>query len=966
MNAIVIQPEQSLIEEIIPHLKQTGKDYSSNIVVFPGKRPSHFLRKALAGKIGGSFIPPAIFSMDEFIDFLYEGMLPERGRKLETIDAVALLYDIHLKAKKQLGGKSFMTADSFFTIGLKIYRDIEELLIEEINPHLVRDIEPLTQEAIPEQTLQRLQSLSFFYEEFYRTIESMSFSTRALRYSVVSEKAEAANMAHYRQIIFAGFYMLTKSERTLFKKLLQTDNALFIFQHGTGIKESLAGLGINIPGGESEPYKAAAESEAEAEADAGPEISFYMSPDTHGQVFGLSRLLASGAKAGKVLDEKTVIVLPSSETLFPLMRHGLSVIDEDSYNISLGYPLHRTPVFGFLNSLMELITSMDEERVYVPDYLKFALHPYTKNIYFKGAAETTRIIFHAIEEELLKNRTRNFVTLQDIAKEIEGNSRLFSGMMTSLSEEKEGVTAELIAGHLKTIHRNTIERFLSFENVGDFAAKCIGLLTYIYNNSSARLHPFFHPFSESFINHLDTLKCSLMKDVTFVERASYFIFLRKYIMTCHTPFEGTPLKGLQVLGFLETRNIKFDRVFVLDANEEVLPDTRKEDTLLPFRAREILGLPTYIDRDRLSSCYFETLLKGAKELHIFSQENDTAERSRFVEKLLWERQKKDIRTDAKHYLKSIQYKVRLENSGPVNIIKTEAIIGFLRTFSYSATALDHYLKCPLRFYYAYVLKLGEKDEISGDLEKADTGKFVHKVLSEYFSKRRGRQLKEADISLKEMTLSIDELFARDYGVGPSGLTGPAYLLKQQIKKHLKDFLKHYYIPVIRENKTSIIDTEFKIEVPVGGFKLKGRLDLIEKRGDETFILDYKTGANKTYLKINIAALDLEDRASWNNAIGSLQLPFYLLLYSEKSGMAIKALNASFLMLGQTIISREIEMPLFEGPDKETVYELLKTVILRLLNEIVSPELPFSPAADKKKSCPACDFQYLCGTQWITK
>jgi hypothetical protein len=240
---------------------------------------------------------------------------------------------------------------------------------------------------------------------------------------------------------------------------------------------------------------------------------------------------------------------------------------------------------------------------------------------------------------------------------------------------------------------------------------------------------------------------------------------------------------------------------------------------------------------------------------------------------------------------------------------------------------------------------------------------VHKVLSEYFSKRKGRQLKEIDINLKEMMLLIEEFFVKDYGAGASG---PAYLLKQQIKKHLTDFLRHYVIPVIREKTINVIDTELPIKISVGSFNLKGRLDIIVKRGEETFILDYKTGANQSYLKINSAKLDLEGRASWNEAIGSLQLPFYLLLYTEGSGVTVNALNASFLMLGQTVISREIEMPLFEGPDKEATYELLKAVILRLLNEIIDPEIPFSSALNKKKACPACNFQYICGTQWLVK
>ena len=75
--------------------------------------------------------------------------------------------------------------------------------------------------------------------------------------------------------------------------------------------------------------------------------------------------------------------------------------------------------------------------------------------------------------------------------------------------------------------------------------------------------------------------------MSFLERTSYFTFFRKYIMTGHVPFPGTPLKGIQILGFLETRNIRFDTVFILDANEEVIPDTSKEDTLLPFHPEKL-------------------------------------------------------------------------------------------------------------------------------------------------------------------------------------------------------------------------------------------------------------------------------------------------------------------------------------------------------------------------------------------
>ena len=941
MKVLLTSPKKSLMEEIVPLLERVERDYSSNLVVFPGRRPSHFLRKALARELKGSFIPPVILSMDEFIDRQCEGTFS--GRKLDGIDAVALLYEIHRKSPNPLGKGSFMTPDSFFPIGLKLYRDIEELYIEGIDHHLVKAIGPYAEEAIPGQTIERLQSLSFFYEEFYKAVRARGYSTRSLRYRAAAEMVDDAGVARFRQVIFAGFFALTRCEKMLFRKMLLRDNTCFIFREGRGMKEKLSELGVDAVSGEGEVD--------------GPKVHFYSSPDSHGQIYALRSLFEKDAKGPALLPDNTAIVLPSSDTLFPLLRQGIGMLDEDSYNISLGYPLQRTPVFAFLNNVMELITSMDGDRFYLPDYLNFVLHPYTKNIYLGDSAEITRILFHTIEETLVKNRTKTFIRLS----EIEEDEKLFQLVMEKLPQDEKGLTKGLLAGHLRTIHRNTIERLLAFENVGDFALKCTGLLTYIFNNSTAKLHPLFYPFSESFIRSLELMFLSLMKDLAFVERTSYFSFFRKYLMTCYTPFEGTPLKGLQVLGFLETRDLTFKRVFVLDANEEVLPDTKKDDTLLPFKAREILGLPTYQDRDALAAYYFETLLRGADEVHLFFIENDRKERSRFVEKLLWERQKRDRTTEVKPYLKAVQYRIELKNRVPSDIRKTDSVVRFLRDFPFSASALDTYLRCGLRFYYSYVLRIDKKEEISGDIERADIGKFVHHVLSRYFSKKKGHPLSGKEMEGTELDLLVDRLFEKEYGENPVGAN---YLLKIQIKRHLRDFFDYYLLPLIRHEAVTVLASEEDIRIVKDAFALRGRIDAIIKRGEQSFIVDYKTGSNPNYLKINFDKLDVENRETWSRAIGSIQLPFYLMLYLEQSGKAIQNVNGMFLLLGRSLISREIELPLFTGDDNEERYGLMKDLISRLLREIIHPDVPFTSPADRKKTCPDCSYQYICGTQWI--
>ena len=943
MKAFLISPARNLIEEVVRHLIAIEKDYSSNLVVFPGKRPSHFLRKALAEKERSSFVPPRIFSMDNFIDFIYEEKLGRSRRKLESIDAVAILYDIHknspnplVESSLRLGSKSFLTPDTFFPVGLKIYSDLEELHIEGVAPATVKEIDTMAGENIPEPTARRLQSLSYFYEAFYKKMDEAHCCTRSSRYREASLGIEKVNLDQFRKMIFVGFFALTRSEREIFNSLRKKEESLFLFQDGFGI--DLSGLGI----------------EAEREAASGePEIHFYQSPDTHGQVFAIGSLLKNRIDSGERLDEKTVIVLPSPETLFPLFHHSLSLLRPDQYNVSLGYPLQRTPLFGLFNNLMELIVSMDGDRLYVPYYLEFILHPYIKNIYFEGRADITRILFHTIEEALTEKRARKFSSLSEIEKD---------EMVTGFIKERilnveTGMTLKMMKDHMKAIHGNTIEKMLSFKNVGDFAKKLKEVIEYIYEKSTARLHPLFYPYSESFVTQLDLISRSQMREIRFEERGSYFNLIKRVMMTAYTPFLGTPLRGVQVLGFLETRNIKFEKVFFLDVNEGIVPEMTKEDTLLPFKVRKFLGLPTYLDREKLMAYYFDTLMKGAREVHLFYVENDEKERSRFVEKLLWERQKREGKSGDKGYVKAVQYSVTLQGKRPRPIMKSEEMIRFLKNYSFSASSLNTYLGCPLGFYYEYVLGLREREIVSDELEREEIGLFVHQVLFDYFKEKMGRTLSEKDMSLKELEKIIHDRFEEHYGKDP---TGEIYLLKRQIEKHLKDFIKNYQVPKINEFPLEIVNLEQRLEVQKESFRLKARLDRVEKRAGRTVIIDYKTSANKKYLSINYKKLDRENRDTWSEAIGTLQLPFYLTVYSQATGEKPEGIDCIFLLLGRTRIDSTIELPLFEDEAEfNQRFGDLYHVIFSLLREIVAPEQPFMPTTAMKNRCDRCIYRHIC-------
>jgi CRISPR/Cas system-associated exonuclease Cas4 (RecB family) len=370
-----------------------------------------------------------------------------------------------------------------------------------------------------------------------------------------------------------------------------------------------------------------------------------------------------------------------------------------------------------------------------------------------------------------------------------------------------------------------------------------------------------------------------------------------------------------------------------------------------------MGLPTYLDREEIMFYTFDTLIRGARESHLFYIENDEKEKSRFVERLLWERQKREGKRDDKGYVKTIQYAVNLREENPRPVHKSMEMVRFLKEYSFSASSLNTYLSCPLQFYYEYVLGLREREVISDEFEKEEIGSFVHLVLCDFLRGKAGSVLTEKEMNLKEFEKVFAKDFEEQYGKDP---TGEIYLLRNQMERHLKDFIRNYQVLKIKEFRTKILGLEQRVDVKKDSFKLGARLDRVEKRGERTAIIDYKTSANKNYLTIRYHKLDLKNRDSWSEAIGTLQLPFYLLTYAALTGEKPETIDCMFLLLGRARIDSEIEVPLFrnETEFKENFGNLTE-VIFSLLREIVNPDQPFMPTIDTKKNCRRCPYGYIC-------
>ncbi|MBN2198944.1 MAG: hypothetical protein JW747_03760, partial [Candidatus Aminicenantes bacterium] len=635
MSVVLLPPGTDLIAALASELRSHAGDYRGQWIVFPERRPGHYLRKALAAGRTSAFIPPVIESLDGFVSRLYEDRLGLTGGLIDPLDAVSLLFDIHREMPTRLGCPGFLSPDAFFPLGLKLFNDLEDVGLAGAGPDKLRGVENLPGETVPRESLSRLQSLADFYERFYGRLERLGLSSPASRLKAVVEGLRPEHLSGVDVIRFAGVYALAKLERELLRRILGWGLGRLFLNRARGWERALELLDIPSAWSPSDP---------KGREEAGPDIEFTKCPDTHGQVFALNRVLGPNLQNPSRLGESQAVILCAADTLFPLYQQTLSALPEENFNISLGYPLARTPLYSFFDKLLELVQTRDEAgRIYAPHYLRFVLHPYVKNLHFPGPerrTDLTRVLFHSVQDAMTRRRMKTFWDLEELERD-EGVRAAIQERTLTLDEAPE---VALFLEHLRSVHDRTIRLFHDIRDVEDFAEKLIGVLGTVSAHGTASRHHFFHPFAEAAFRQLDRLRRSRFRTAVFEDMTGYVQLFRKVVQSGTVPFPGTPLRGLQVLGFWEARGLPLKDVSLLDVNEEIIPAFSKEDSLLPHAARRLLGLPTYEDQEGRMSYFLHALLGRARRARVFFVENAEKERSRFVEQLLWERQKRDGRS----------------------------------------------------------------------------------------------------------------------------------------------------------------------------------------------------------------------------------------------------------------------------------------------------------------------------------
>ena len=927
-------------------------------VVFPSRRAGLFFREYLKRLNGaGPLDLPRIYAVRDL--FLELSARLEPRRLLPPLDQAWILWDICRQRRPFF--RLAETFDRFLPWGLRLAEVFEELdreLVEARN--LLYPPEDLPAEA--RTLLEHLGDIKALYEKRLDQ-EGLSTEARALR--LLAERSRELSFPA-GPLYLAGFFALTRAEEKLFSYWLSQGAKLYWEDNPAELQPILRR--------QLKTFRASLEV-IELPEKASPRVTFHEAPDLHHELAALEELIPSQISN----PEEVVIILGSLGGLIPLLH---SLPEALPVNITLGYPLHRTALGTLLRLLVALQERRHKGRYHVPDYLRLLKHPYIKSLSFAGKKMWS--LFHLLEQQL-RYRGSPYLALKDI----ESLFSLQGDVDLSWEDFEPTEAAEAVA----RFHQWIISPWEAIETTRDLARVVRETIVWTTQRVDLARSPS-EPLSRgpevfwasrpeellerAFVAGVERELLPLLESAFFAREPlrpkTLFRLLKEVLLHLRAPFEGHPLKGLQVMGLLESRLLCFEKVIVLDANEGDLPSAGEINPLLPEAVRPALGLPPRQREEEIEAYHFRRLIQAAKEAHLFYQSAVSAAsflgkkvRSRFVEQLLWEQEKvagqmltAKIRTSPLNLEPAVLRRPEFQGKGRA---EKEAVEALFNREAVSATMLNTYLTCPVKFYFRYVVGLAPGQEVA-QYDATEMGNLIHQALENYFSSFKGRLYQpQKDNNPQELKSIFRKLFEKSSLAQRLGAERRFFVLETALFR-----LQRYLEFLKRKGPFEILDVEKTLDRKIHGYRFTGRLDRLDRCQDQLIVVDYKTGAYlpaitqqaKEQLLVFSPPRSLE-AAGWRQlrqCLPDIQLFLYLYLCDDLE----RDKNAVFIHLAA---GREdnLEQPLFRERDfsiglaHRLMKEAFPRALIYLLEHIL--EAPAFYATEEAEYCRFCDFRLAC-------
>lgn len=917
-------------------LKRSNKlmDFSDICIILPSKRSSLFIKKELSKKLKKAFIPPKFVTFDELVSELDKNYGNRKG--ISDIDSAYIIYEI---VKNNIKSNDFtdITFSNFFEWSYEILNFIHALDVEKIDNEKLLNLKLNADIGydLPSNINSLLKNLHDIRILFHNKLDLLNKTTLGYSYYNAS-KYVSEYLSDYRRIIVFNPYYLNKAETDLIKVLYDEQKLDVIIKGDSRNWKSLKTIYTVLNVDEKNNIKDVIHDN----------INIYSVNDNHLQACLAKDLIS---KIPQEQHENTVVIVPDNSILQTVMSQLYCI--EKNVNIAVGYPAKKTTIFSLMNSLIQTQKNKkNSNSYYVKDIISVISNPLVKNMRFIGKPEITRIIVHEIiknfdrfnEEALFKGC--KFITLDEIIN----NEKLCAIISEKVSNYWEPVSSEKIKKLIAEIFELFIISFGKSSTMKDFGFCLKDIADNIINKSLINTYSFnigainiLYDISNRFINSICSSEIFGTKEILNI--------LENILLKGNISLIGSPLKGLQVLGLMESRGLSFDNVFVLSMTDSIIPNITEVSPLIPKDISNSLGIG-YIGRDiDIQKYHFMSLILGAKNVSLIYSKNDNTTKSRFIEELIWKKQLREKNLKATNIIEGIVANSKIKQVKN-EYEKTDEIKKYLANMDYSAKSINTYMKCKLQFYYRYVLRLSEQVDYDNDYENIDIGNCIHTFLQNIFCKGfKHESLKKPDF--KGYYNDMLEKYLTQYFSNVQ--TGNVFLLKKLIRNKM-DF---FYDNEIKRNFKEVINVEFDVNsvLKIGdkAYKLKARIDRADVNEDGTrYIIDYKTGKADNQLYKSFVDSSTFTREIVAKNIKSFQLIIYKYLYEQKYGTQID--NCIIYSIKDCK-----KYDLFdEKKDKTDIFKSTIKQLKYIVSEINSDE-PFRSESYDNVNCEKCPYFYLC-------
>lgn len=885
------------LNKIIHELLAQNPDLSAFNIILPGKRPIVFIRQILEEN-NYSGLLPNFFTIEELINKISD------QQPIQGIPLWLFSFDVY-RSLNLIPRDDFSDFLKWFPTLQKDWDDIlkfsdsdqavlqymfDEERIKEWAQNLGDD------EDVPRKKfLNFWQNMNVFLPVLKERLREKNWATSGMIHEAA--KAKIADFAKdtKEEFVFCGFNAFTPVEEKLVRNLLKWNKAQCFFQADR----------YYFNDERQEAGKFLRNHKTWKEFD--DNRTFQWIEDDFSQPKKIKVYEVSGnVTQTKVLPEifkeinnktysNTAVVL-LDENLLPAsldVMHGV-----DNLNITMGFPLKN---LSFSNAVKRLF------------YLQKQLEKNKSSYYYRDVFPILEELPKSDEDELLINDFKAKVEERNI---VYISNKLLHELLSGLS------------------YFNLLQKAQGTNVYLDM------LITFCQQVKWLEIDDIQYENVSHFENAFRIIKNQLTPYNIEIKMETLEILINQHINSESIDFQGEPLRGLQIMGLLETRLLNFENVILLSVNEGKLPLGNSQNTYIPFDIRRFFDLHTFLENDSIYAYHFYRLIQDAKNVHLLynalSSGVNTGEKSRFITQ---------IEMESSHEIEHLI----IENSSepittkPIEISKTQIVQDRLQKWKekVSASHLTSYLYNPIDFYLSKILNTSETDEIEEELSVKNYGNLVHYSLQEVYEVLKGKILKESDLkdSVKAIDHYINIAIEKLKHQPEFYEKGMNYIHKAIAKKVIENVLTHDLELIKQGNKLEIVDIERRfenIDFPLNGndkISFFGFIDRIDKLNGTLRIIDYKTAKIKN-LSVKIDADNVDEYFHNSERKQALQLCIYHYVVQhlpEFWGYPIETGIWSFADAKKGMVSLQF--------DKGNIDDAMKSV-KSLILEILNPDVNF--------------------------